>query len=237
MTALEIGMLNLVSKLTCESPFFSVLDGSVIYLGTKFVQMVNSDDYDFSIEEATELLRTIKETLPLGFVKHTETNFSYKYIEEEIPNVKDMLYEKEINEIVLLPGQLLTETSRGIKFNHIKHNVDPDYQRIYMQFMVLLGEYRTATFKPTDGSEVVRVEFHRSLINELPKIISSIDFDKKGTVEPFSQFRSDTYAKHYAEVYEQIWMKEKDPYKSNSGNPIFPVPTRTERHRKQIGGF
>ena len=89
-----------------------------------------------------------------------------------------------------------------------------------------------------NGSEVVRIEFHISQVDDLPKIIKSIDFDKRGsTVEPYCKFRSDTFAKHFAKVAEQLWMKKNNPYLGSDGNPLFPLPSRSARYKKNIGEY
>ena len=93
------------------------------------------------------------------------------------------------------------------------------------------------TFKPLNGSEVVRIEFHKSKFGEIYQILKSIDFDKKGFVEPYCQFKSDYFAKHYAKVYEQIWSTINYPYLRSNGKSIYPVSTRTEKFKKQIGGI
>ena len=238
MTSLEIALLGGVKDLSKSTSFLPSLDGSVIYLSKKYPSMVNNDDFDFPLQEAKSLVDIVEEIKPLGFVKHTEVNYSFQFIDEVIKNSQQYLHEKELNDPLLKPGQVLYEIPKGISANILKPSVDAEYSEHYSRLLALLNSYRTVTYKPLNGSEVVRIEFHISQVDDLPKIIKSIDFDKRGsTVEPYCQFRSDTFAKHFAKVAEQLWMKKNNPYLGNDGNLLFPSPSRSARHMKRIGEY
>tara|TARA_B100001029_G_C15044479_1_gene446075 strand:- start:798 stop:1871 length:1074 start_codon:yes stop_codon:yes gene_type:complete len=238
MTNLEIKLLGKVKDLSESSSFFTSIDGSVAYLSKKYPSMVNNDDFDFPLQEAKTMVDIVEKIKPLGFVKHTEVNYSCQFIDEVIKNSQQYLHEKELNDPLLKPGQVLYEIPKGISANILKPSVDAEYSEHYARLLALLNSYRTVTYKPLNGSEVVRIEFHISQVDDLPKIIKSIDFDKRGsTVEPYCQFRSDTFAKHFAKVAEQLWMKKNNPYLGSDGNPLFPLPSRSARYKKSIGEY
>ena len=238
MALLELRLLGKVDEFLNVSPHLTSIDGSVTYLSRKYASMVNNDDFDFPLEEANFMIDVLNNIKPLGLVKHTESSYSYQFIDEVIKNSQKYLNEKELNDPLMKPGQVLYEKPKGVNAHHIKSTVDKEYSEIYLHLMVLLNEYRILTYKPLNGSEVVRIEYHISQVGDLPKIIKSIDFDKTGsTVEPYCQFRSDAFAKHFAKIAEQLWMKKNNPYLGSDGNPLFPTPSRSERFKKNIGEY